>query len=889
MAPVPTISHVTGKPVPPQYLHASTTHFQDTHGRSVLLRGVNLSGGAKAPHNQPSWSQDGFWEEAEAGHGDFVGRPLNLEDGSADVHLARLRSWGMNFLRFVFTWEALEHEGPGKYDEEYMDYVIKVLYKCKEWGFRVFMDPHQDVWSRFSGGSGAPLWTLYACGIDPRNMSSTYSVLLHNEYPSREDSQPATFPQMIWATNYTHLVSQTVFTLFYAGRTYAPKCIIDGINIQDWLQNHFFDAVCTLGKKIAASPGLFEEVVIGWDSLNEPGDGMVGRKNLAVIPSDQRLKKGISPTPFEGMRLGMGEAVEVETWEFGSMGPSRGPRKRLDPKGTKLWLLPEEEATRGGGKWGWKRSDEWKLGECIWAEHGVWNTSTRSLDRPAYFYTLPTDPLYIVDFVQDFWVPHWTAYATRIREIHPEAIHFIQPPVFAIPPKFPDGYLQKRACFAPHYYDGLTLMTKHWNWFNADALGLLRNKYWSVLQAIRIGETAIRKSIQDQLGILKQDTADKVGKYPTLIGEIGCPFDMDDRRAYGYVDGGKGKGDYSLQQRAWDCSLNATDGRNCLSYTLWTYVPDNSHRWGDLWNGEDLSIWSIDNCRKEGSSVDPQKKVSSDASQSKLSVDVVTVASASERQNGDISRSGDSSSTLSKSTALVNYTPKGIETGVGITPRLLLDGARAIGAICRPFPIATIGAPERIDFDIATTVFKLSVRVRHQDHVPEGVATEIYLPYIHYAASLGPSMTAPSAYVENELRSNMSSTSLSSTKDNSTSGRVKDTLRHPAQHLEAHVHSSGDTTPSPSTSKFRSTTPIPSSAPANLTLDIDVSVSAGSFVTSGQKLSWTYPIPKHGEVIYSLEVKRKGGALARGDIVAFAQTGGWGDVCSPYTYPLVIR
>ena len=33
----------------------------------------------------------------------------------------------------------------GIYDYDFMDYTVRVLRKCKEYGFKVYMDPHQDV------------------------------------------------------------------------------------------------------------------------------------------------------------------------------------------------------------------------------------------------------------------------------------------------------------------------------------------------------------------------------------------------------------------------------------------------------------------------------------------------------------------------------------------------------------------------------------------------------------------------------------------------------------------------------------------------------------------------------------------------------------------------
>jgi len=112
MPRIPSVSPATGKPTPEYYIHTTSCNFVDVHGRTLLLRGVNLSGASKTPVGSQSQVLDNFWEDAENGNKGFIGRPLNLEDGSADVHLARLKGWGFNMLRYVVTWEALEHEGP---------------------------------------------------------------------------------------------------------------------------------------------------------------------------------------------------------------------------------------------------------------------------------------------------------------------------------------------------------------------------------------------------------------------------------------------------------------------------------------------------------------------------------------------------------------------------------------------------------------------------------------------------------------------------------------------------------------------------------------------------------------------------------------------------------
>ncbi|ORX39856.1 glycoside hydrolase superfamily [Kockovaella imperatae] len=686
--------------------------------RSILLRGVNLSSSSKYPcHSgrfEPSEStrsdrdasrkhqagihsalgeEYGFYSDAEKGGYDgwFVDRPLPEKE--AETHLRRLQSWGFTTVRLIVTWEALEHAGPGKYDEKYIDYLVRLLQKCKSFGFRVFISPHQDVFSRFVGGSGAPYWVLEAFGINPRRIHSTGSAVLHSEFLKHGfngEESTGEYPDMIWNSNANRLAARHCLTMFFASKAFAPKCTIDGLPAGEWARGHFIAAYGHLADRLH---DVLDTCVIGWDTLNEPHEGFIDIPNLEEIPPSQEFRKGRSPTPIQGFRLGVGETVDnIAMDDFTSLGLKRLGNVTHTPPPEGLWLTREEAKTaeeRWGYKWGseWNFWDERGLAGCPWAGHGVWDRSTGKT-KSDYF------KLDGQDFMTDFWKPWYIDFISRIRKSHPDAISFIHPAIFDRPPQLDNSITNGRLVVSSHFYDGLTMLSKRRPKFNADTVGMHRGQV-GMLGAAKSGASALRGNLRNQFAELKSDALD-VGllgaRYPTLIGELGSPFDMKKSKWLGILRGKDSRKDYREPAKALDELLNGCDGDNALSWTLWDYEPTNSHEFGDGWNQEDLSVFSFDEL--DG--------------------------------NDDLKASS----------------PQTLQ-------QLYMLGTRGIDAWCRPYPVSVTGRIKSFSFDMGSTAFDLIIET--SSGTGSGSAV-IFLPFVHYLGVEGDGKSRMVGQPEGEWR-----------------------------------------------------------------------------------------------------------------------------------------
>jgi hypothetical protein len=142
-----------------------------------------------------------------------------------------------------------------------------------------------------------------------------------------------------------------------------------------------------------------------------------------------------------------------------------------------------------------------------------------------------------------------------------------------------------RAVNTPHWYDLASLTTKRFdpdNHFDAFSHRPLR------------GVADIKRSYVEGLAERKR-LAEPFGG-PTLIGEIGVHFDLNDGESLkAWAAGGRGPGAFAKQVLMLELMAEALD-ESLLSATWWNYSASNRNdpRIGDRWNQEDMSLFSRD-------------------------------------------------------------------------------------------------------------------------------------------------------------------------------------------------------------------------------------------------------------------------------------------------------
>lgn len=527
--------------------------FIDEKGRIVLLRGVNLGGSSKVPvtPNGATHIKTDFSDYRDVS---FVGHPFPIKE--ADEHYKRLKHWGFNCLRFLVTWEAIEHQGPKQYDKEYLDYVEELLKIAESYGFYTYIDPHQDVWSRMTGGDGAPGWTFEKVGLDYTKFDASEAAFIMQYRYDPED--PKKYLPIYWVGNTYRFANGSMWTLFFGGNDFAPSLKIEGLSAQNYLQNHFFDAIKQLALRIKDNP-----YVIGFETLNEPNEGWIGKYLDGSEWEGISEVLGYAFTPIDAMLTGAGYSRTVGYREVKRFGVKETRRDELNRDKNSCWLEGLED---------------------IWKKEGVWD-----LDDNGNPIVLNNDYFVIkngkkIDFCHDYLSPFIKRYTEAVRSVIANAIIFFDYSSESMMKGEPLHLdLPNNIVNAAHWYDVATIGTKR---------AMIKANFNIITGKPVVGKKNIQNMFNSQLENIKNFSKSIHGGIPTLLGEFGLTYDINKKEAYEMFKTEPNQA-WKTHIKALNLYYNALDN-NLLSSTQWNYTADNNNVWGDLWNLEDLSIFSKD-------------------------------------------------------------------------------------------------------------------------------------------------------------------------------------------------------------------------------------------------------------------------------------------------------
>ncbi|MCL2176041.1 MAG: cellulase family glycosylhydrolase [Treponema sp.] len=529
----------------------------DDDGRTLILRGVNLGGDSKIPFCEPGEEINSDFLNTNR-NDSFIGRPFPVEE--AESHFRRLKKAGMTFLRLIVTWEAIEHQGPGIYDEAYLAYLRKILLAAEKEGISVFIDPHQDVWSRWTGGDGAPAWTLEKLGINVDNIDRCAAGITRQRYSlyhkSKKFPDGDPFPKMIWPSNYNRYATATMFSLFFAGNAYAPDLKIDGENVQDYFQNRHIAAYKHMQRRLKNCAAIK-----GWSSMNEPHFGFIGHNNLENS-EDPLIPIGVRPSPWQTMRAASGYSVSVPV--IGVMDAVKNNNSAGKKHKYEIFNPDKISLFKEGFSCPWKQAGIWK------EENGA-----PKLLKKDHFSQYQGRK---VNFSDDFLKPFIVKYFNALKEANENTLFFIEGiPKSQNEDSHPswnkDDPVNTVNSF--HWYDGFSLFTKRF--FRLFTMDPDTAKFI-------IGKKKINRFFAGCLAKGIHWTKKKMSSIPSLLGEFGLAFDINNKSGFR-------TGNYKLHEEALSRNYDAIDA-NLLHSTIWNYTASNTNKFGDGWNDEDLSIFS---------------------------------------------------------------------------------------------------------------------------------------------------------------------------------------------------------------------------------------------------------------------------------------------------------
>ncbi len=227
-------------------------HMIDDEGRVRIFNGINLV-------------YKGEMDDSEPGGRRYT-RLFDPEQFKA------LKDKGINLIRMGIIWDAIEHE-MGHYNDDYLGWVEDVLDQCKANGIAVFLDMHQDLYSRIFDG-GAPEWATITDGADHIKGD-------------------------LWSDAY--LFSGAVnkaYKNFWDNRLTSK-----GIGLLDHYEALWLHVIEAIGH---------HDALIGYDFINEPFPGQNSLEIMGSLLMTYAALTGQNKSPEEMMRAFQDEAMKFQ-------------------------------------------------------------------------------------------------------------------------------------------------------------------------------------------------------------------------------------------------------------------------------------------------------------------------------------------------------------------------------------------------------------------------------------------------------------------------------------------------------------------------------------------------------------------------------------------------